>query len=167
MGVYCCLTALLWAADLQAQSSDKGRATPPSNAGLAKAVDFGIYLVRMFPDDPHQVSFHLVTSWISGENHKGMLRYQLTGTTMIPEDPVAQEAFVKRVADCVVVLNFYDREGFVLRKHVVSFILGVNTEGRMNGLYANDALQMDARDYRELIGNSTASGSWNVTWGLK
>lgn len=151
---------------LCAQTSGKNAVPSSSVTALAKPIDFGIYSARMFSDDSRKVNFHLVTSWIPGESHKGMLRYKLSGLPTLPDSPDmrTQEEFIKRVADCAIFLNLDDKSGFVLRKELVTFGLGVDNDARISSLYANDSMQMDAQEYRELIGDSTASGFWNVSW---
>lgn len=163
----CCFATLITSGVLScAQTSSKNAKPSSSVTSLAKPIDFGVYVARMFPDDSRKVNFHLVTSWIPGESHKGMLRYKLSGLPTLPDSPDmrTQEEFIKRVADCAIFLNLDDKSGFVLRKELVTFGLGVDNDARISSLYANDSLQMDAQEYRELIGDSAASGSWNVSW---
>lgn len=156
---------------LYSQSVKSGTHASATNS-LAKPVDWGFYNARLFHDDPRQITFHLATSWIPGENHKGMLRYQLSAGPAVPSDNngagfldvESVETLMKRVHGCVITLNLYDKGGFILRKDAVAFSFGVDDQVRVRSLYANDACQMDAQDYRDLIGNSAGSGSWSVSW---
>lgn len=115
---------------LYAQTSSKNAAPSSSVTSLAKPIDFGIYSARMFSDDSRRVNFHLVTSWIPGESHKGMLRYKLSGLPTLPNaiDTGTQEVFIKRVADCAIFLNLYDKSGFTLRKELITFGFGADTD---------------------------------------
>jgi hypothetical protein len=153
------------------QSGKNGSAAASSTAPLAKPVDLGFFTARLFHDEPQEVAFHLKTSWIPGENHKGMLRYQLTALpassaapNRTPLDIELEGKLMERVHRCVITLNLHDKGGFILRKHDVAFTLGVDDQVRVRSLYANDACQMDAQEYRDFVGNSAGPGSWNVSW---
>ncbi len=155
--------------------SKNGNPSVTSTASLAKPVDWGSFTARLFHDDPQKVNFHLVTSWIPGENHKGMMRYQLTAVPASPAVPSdngeaepldieSVQKLMKRVHRCGITLNLHDKGGFILRRHDVAFTLGVDDQVRVRSLYANDACQMDAQEYRDFVGNSAGPGSWNVSW---
>lgn len=147
------------------QSGKNGRGSASSTTSMARPVDWGLYNPGLFHDDPHQVAFHLKTSWIPGENHKGMLRYELIALPANGAlDIESVEKLMKRAHRCVITLNFYDKGGFLLRKRDVAFSLGVDDQMRVRSLYANDSCQMDTQDYRDFVGNSAGSGSWNITW---
>jgi len=111
----------------------------------------------MFPDSP-KMSFKLTTSWIPGENHKGMFRYRMTAIpeqTFPPDGTVNLEEtalLLRRVQRCSILLNLFDADDFVLRKIVVPFDRGVDEQMRLRSLTANDSGQMDANDYRSFIG---------------
>lgn len=166
------LFCVLVSSNLCAQSRTNGR--PPntsSRAPISKSVDMGIYKTRMFEDDSQQVSFYLVTSWISGKKHEGMLRYKLSAWVakaapdnegiIGPDNSAEAEKIVRRISRCAVTLNLYDKEDFLVRKHEVSFSVGIDEkEARVGSLLANDSFQMDAQEYREFID----SGSWSISW---
>ncbi len=71
---------------------------------------------------------------------------------------------MKRVHGCTITLRLYDAEGFILRKIAVPFDLGVDDQGVVNSLTANDVVQMDSQEYRDFIGTSKSSGAWSVAW---
>jgi len=154
----------------QSRTSTKPSSTS-SPASMSKPADMGIFKTRMFEDNPHQVSFSLVTSWIPGEKHQGMLRYKLSAWVsqsepdskgiIGPDKSAEAEKTVRRVSRCALTLNLYDKDDFVLRKHEIAFSLGIDEkESRASALLANDSFQMDAQGYREFID----SGSWSVSW---
>lgn len=142
-----------------------------SAASLAKPVDWGVYSRRLF-SDAGKVKFTLVTSWIPGENHKGMMRYKMTAVPDDSDTPAAdpnteheaRQKLMTRVSACAVTLNLYDPNEFLLRNTVVPFHLGVDEQVRVRSLNANSSLQMDAQEYREFVGTAMSGGSWNVSW---
>jgi hypothetical protein len=145
------------------------KATKIGAVSLSKAVDMGTSQYRLFEDEERKIKFKLVTSWIPGEKHQGMFRYKMDAWIGIPkvdEGAAAQadesvDKLLNRVSRCTITLDLYDKGEFVLRRHRVPFIKGVDPEhARLTSLYANDAFQMDAREYREFIG----SGSWTILW---
>jgi hypothetical protein len=153
------------------QSGRRSSAPASSTASLATPMDWGFFSPPLFHDNPHQVTFQLATSWIPGENHKGMLRYKLIASPAVPSDKNGAALdiesvgkLMERVHRCVITLNLYDKGGFLLRRHDVAFSFGVDDQVRVRSLYANDACQMDVQDYRDFVGNSAGSGSWNISW---
>jgi hypothetical protein len=124
---------------------------------------------RLFADDPQKIKFRLVASWIPGEKRQGMFRYKLNAWL---DKPIAvdsesakaaelAEKLLKRVHGCAITLELHDRDDFVLRRHPVPFITGVDPEsGHMDSLTANDTFPMDAQEYKELV----ESGSWTILW---
>jgi hypothetical protein len=113
-----------------------------------------------------KVKFSLKTSWIPGEGHKGMFRYRMFATVDTPAlySDEEIETQMKRLNHCVVFLNLNDVDGFELRQLIVPFSNGVDKAARVKALYANTASQMDANEYRQLVGNSKQSGSWSISW---
>jgi hypothetical protein len=171
-GILLICTVLSVAQPLESQSAQKNSKVAPSTAVLAKPVGWESASHRLFQDDARQVTFSLMTSWIPGANHKGMLRYKLTAIPKAsagssedakPADRVATEKFVNRVHLCSIFLNLYDHGGFILRRHEVSFAKGVDDDACSISLYANDALQMDADEYRLLV-SEQAGGAWGISW---
>jgi hypothetical protein len=175
------LFALFLAVSLQAslvyaQAAKKSGQSSQSTASLAKPIDWGYFTARLF-SDTKKVTFQLATSWIPGEKQKGMLRYKLyvfpdlssqqkaTAKDATDIEMAAQdEQLLKRVHGCVITLNLYDVDGFILRKVYVPLMQGVDDNAKLNSLSANESVQMDANEYRSLLGNSKASGNWNVSW---
>jgi hypothetical protein len=152
---------------LLAQSGTNGKAS--LTASLSKAVDMGTSDQRMFEDDPRKIKFRLMTSWIPGEKHQGMFRYKMDAwvdnpktdesATDKPDESV--EKLLKRISRCTITLELHDKDEFVLRRHAVPFIRGVDPEhARLNSLYANDIFQMDLQEYRQFLD----SGSWIILW---
>lgn len=73
----------------------------------------------------------------------------------------AVEKLLERVHGCVISLQLYDKDGFIVRRHVVPLSMGVDSENaRLNALIANDLFQMDSQEYSNLI----ATGSWGIGW---
>lgn len=146
------------------------------NERLAKPVDWSEYSAHLFKDSPVTMTFRLATSWIPGEDHKGMFRYKLNAFPKKPttvaeavkdtelDTPEKIESFVKRVNQCEIFLALYDSDGFLLRSVPVSFDRGVNSEGQLQALSANRSTQMDADEYRMFVGSNSTSGSWAVSW---
>jgi hypothetical protein len=152
----------------QSGMNDKAPKAAPT-APLSKPMDMGTSDYRMFEDEPRKVKFRLVTSWISGEKHQGMFRYKLNAWVDKPsgdegasnESDKSIEILLKRVSRCTITLVLYDKDEFILRKHEVPFISGVDPEhARLQTLFANDTFQMDAQEYRQF----NDSGGWNIFW---
>jgi hypothetical protein len=150
-----------------AQSGPNNKVPNTATASLSKPVDMGIAEYRMFEDEPRKVKVRLVTSWIPGEKHAGMFRYRLS---VWVERPIAEltkpdesiERLLQRTVRCSITLELYDKDEFILRRHVVPVVRGVDPEqARLNSLSANDAFQLDAEEYRQLIN----SGAWAISWG--
>lgn len=154
---------------LLTQSGTNNKAAPKvARASLAKPADMGTYDVRMFEDDSRKVKFRLVTSWIPGEKHQGMFRYKMDAWMDKPkadegavnESDESVDKLLQRISRCTITLDLYDKDSFVLRRHLVPFIRGVDQQARLRSLYANDTFQMGAQEYRQFID----SGSWAITW---
>lgn len=147
-----------------------------NTALFARRLDWGIYSPKMFPDMDRKVIFALATSWIPGEKHEGMFRYILTASpeklslaqraqaSVDPDSPDLVKKLITRVHDCVITLDLYDTDGFVLRKIDVPFSFGVDDNANITSLSANDAVQMDLADYKNFAGSGGKSGSWDVSW---
>lgn len=150
---------------LLAQSSTKDKAPKGDTASLAKPVDMGIGDYRFFEDQTRGAKVRLVTSWIPGEKHEGMFRYKMDlwvvdSFELLLDDESAQ-TLLKRISACLITLNLYDKDDFILRRHVVPLMQGVDPKHvHLTALNANDAFQMDAEEYRKF----TTSGSWNIGW---
>ena len=144
-----------------------------STASLSKPVDIGSFSARMFPD-AGKVVFKLKTSWIPGSNQKGMLRYMLTALPEQPESPDVppalpgtSAALLGRVLGCSVFLGLYDADGFRLRQIEVHFDKIVDDDARLQSLLTNEAVQMDAQEYRNFASTGSRSkGSWDISWAL-
>jgi len=154
---------------------ENGKISTTSTDVLARPTDWGSAAYRLFRNESRQVTFKLVTSWIPGENHKGMLRYKLTafptpstGSSAETNDDgmkaiEAVENLMNRVHDCIISLDLYDKDGFILRKHDIPFGFGKDTRAHVVALWANDSFQMDADDYRLWI-SEKIGGSWGMGW---
>jgi hypothetical protein len=169
------MTTLL-ASENVCPAQNKQQPQPTRTDSLAKPLDWGIFSARLFSDSS-KISFTLSTSWIPGENQKGMLRYKAVAFPETSDSEnqgknggwgaagsEAEEKLMKRVSGCLITLQLYDADGFILRKIPVAFSRGVDDQARVNSLTANDAVQMDAHSYRDFAGTSKRSGGWNVSW---
>ena len=158
----------------QTQTPTKRSSTPSQlqDSALAKPRVWGSIEVRFFSDTTVKFSFSLATSWIPGEGHKGMLRYRLLGSPVYP--PMAQqgqeyaianiEKLVKRVHACTLFLDLLDVDAFKLRSIALPVNYIVDANARLTDLEVNDSSQMDAREYRTLLGEGERSGSWSIAW---
>jgi hypothetical protein len=145
--------------------------TPSSTSLLAVPKDWPNFSTRMFQDASLKIVFHLTTSWIPGPDHKGSFRFKLMAAperAALAEDqdksselygPEATASLLRRVHNCVIDIELYDSDGFVLRDVPVPFSLGMGSSGNLVALSANNAVQMDADEYKKFI-----VGSWIVTW---
>jgi hypothetical protein len=156
----------------QGQTHQKTYLSDSQAESLAAPRNWGSITLQMFPDSDRRVIFTLVTSWIPGENHAGMFRYKVQGTpfeltlAQRAQDmniPASTEKLMRRIHACDVELDLYDADGFILRKVPIVFDYGVYG-GQVQSLIANDSSQMDASEYRKLVGTSSNSGSWNIAW---
>jgi hypothetical protein len=138
-----------------------------SGADLAAVADWQSYTPPILPDPAPKVSFHLQTSWIPGDQHRGTFRYRLNGAIFAsameraksPESytPASIATTIKQIHACDITLVMYDRDGFVLRKIAVPFAYGVNEQSEIISLSSNDATQMDVSEYRRF-------SSWTLSW---
>jgi hypothetical protein len=138
---------------------------------LAAPKDWPNFSTRMFQDAPLKIVFHLTTSWIPGPDHKGSFRFKLMAAperaaSMEEQDkspelysPEATANLLQRVHDCIIEIELYDSDGFILRDVPIPFSLGMGSSGNLVALSANNAVQMDADEYKKFI-----VGSWIVTW---
>jgi len=159
------VVAVLVTAVLLTASFAQKQAPSSSNTSLAKSRDLGKLTLRMFSNSP-RVTFALATSWIPGENHKGMFRYRIS---VIPEQTVPPDGttnleetatLLKQVQSCQTFLTLLDADDFVLRKIEVPLDQGIDDQARLRALTANESAQMDANEYRNFI----ERGSWSISW---
>jgi len=150
--------------------SSQSKSNPSSNskgsvqslASLSKPMSWSAVTIRMFDDDLEKMTFTLVTSWIPGDDRKGMLRYTMNARPEYHSSAIeVYEQLIKRVARCVVQLKLLDEDGFILRSHEVPFAIALDDQYRVHGLRANDFMQMDANEYRPLF---EGKGSWDISW---
>jgi len=78
--------------------------------------------------------------------------------------PEATEKFLIRAHSCSMTLELFDADGFVLRKVLIPSLTYLSSDGRIVGFSVNEAVQMDASDYRRLVGTQAQSGTWNLGW---
>lgn len=129
--------------------------------------------LRLFKDSDKEITFSLATSWIPGDNHRGLFRYRIKGLPVelsatqralemnIPE---AYEKLLIRAHACSMGLELYDSDQFILRKIPIPFFNYLSSDGKVTGLSLNEAVQMDASEYRRLCGTPSQSGSWGLSW---
>ncbi len=142
------------------------------NELLAVPNDWNDYSARMFQDSTMVMVFTLTTSWIPGPDHKGMFRYKIGASPKKPPTlheqlnfpelygPDAIEKLLKRTHECVISVDLYDADGFILRRIDVPFSYGIDSSTRIVALTANNFTQMDADEYRKLV----EKGSWSISW---
>lgn len=177
VGLACAMLVVTCGLGLAQQSPTKAPSThAPRDSVLATPIYWSELHLRMFKDTVSTVDFDLVTSWIPGENHKGMFRFKLSAAPKRPalgaklpsnidyDNPEEVEKFIKRVHRCSIFLRVYDSDGFLLREVPVIFDSGTGSDGRITALFANSAVQMDADEYRKLIGNASSAGSYGISW---
>jgi hypothetical protein len=154
------------------QSTKRSKGQVVTDTSLARPFPWGVTVLRLFSDSP-KIVFTLTTSWIPGENHKGMLRYKTSAFVFTdtppnaardPEQAATEEKVLQRVHACAIFLELYDADGFKLREIHVPLTMAVDDQARLQSLEANDSVQMDAREYRQFLGSVKASGTWNVKW---
>lgn len=74
--------------------------------------------------------------------------------------PDAIEKLTKRTNNCIISVDLYDVDGFMLRRSDVGFSFGTNSTARIVSLTAYNFFQMDAAEYKKL----DAIGAWSVGW---
>jgi hypothetical protein len=139
-----------------------------SSDRLANKVEWGTIQLRLLEDNPRKVEFSLATSWIPGEDRKGMFRYRLD-VRPVPdkENPLSvieMEKLLTEVNACNLYLRLMDADQFELRTIPLFLQKNVNSEVWLIGLSANSSASMSAAEYRSFVGTSTASGTWTINW---
>jgi hypothetical protein len=149
------------------------RTTDASNEALSIPQSWASTTLRLFKDSDRKIVFSLATSWIPGENHQGLFRYKIKGfpVELTPEQralemniPASNEKLLIRAHACSIELELYDSDEFILRKVTLPLFNYLSSDGKIVGLALNEAVQMDATEYRRLLGRPSQSGSWNLTW---
>jgi hypothetical protein len=155
----------------QSPTHSKTPPTPSTNSLLAAPMEWHYFSTRMFQDSQVNIVFNLTTSWIPGPDHKGSFRFKMTAITQKPPSaeeqdkspelygPEATEKLLRRVNDCLIEMELYDTDGFLLRDVPIPFSFGMGGSGKVVTLSANNAVQMDAEEYKKFL-----FGSWVVTW---
>ena len=155
----------------QPSVSKKNLATAPINSLLTSPMEWRYFSTRMFQDSQVNIVFNLTTSWIPVPDHKGSFRFKMTAITQKPASEEEQnkspelygaeatEKLLTRVDDCLIEMEIYDTDGFLLRDVPIPFSLGMGGSGKVVLLSANNAVQMDAEEYKKFL-----FGSWVVTW---
>jgi hypothetical protein len=155
----------------QAQNpSRKAARQPTANELLAVPLEWNANSERLFKDSPVILFFDLTTSWIPGPDHKGMMRYRMSVAPKKPSSlaeqtdpdlygPDAIEKLLKRTHECVISVDFYDADKFILRRIDMPFSFGIDGSARVIALMANNFVQMDADEYKKV-----SVGSWAVSW---
>jgi hypothetical protein len=154
--------------------SQKKLPTDASNEALSIPQSWAPTTLRLFKDSDRKIMFSLATSWIPGDNHQGLFRYKIKGlpVELTAEDralemniPEGNEKFLRRAHACSIELELFDSDEFILRKvPIPSFTYLSSDDGKIVGLNLNEAVQMDASEYRRLLGRPSQSGSWNLSW---
>jgi hypothetical protein len=144
------------------------RKSQPLAVSLSSPMDWHPTSRRLFTDDPRAFLASLATSWIPGENRRGYLRFkvEISIAELEANKDVAQtqllstSAFLHRARSCEFFLRFLDPDGFLLRTVSLTINNSLNDDLSIASLTANDSVQMDASEYRTLIG--PPSGSWEL-----
>jgi hypothetical protein len=158
-----------------AQRPARSKQAPPDTEALSKPVAWGPENFRLFKDSKTDMVFTLATSWIPGANHKGMFRYRMTAFPVKPplaeqaadpqaNSPEATEALIDRVHACTLSIALYDKDDFLLRNVDTTFVRVTNSDAQVVGLNTNSFEQMDAEEYRKLVGDPSKSGRWELAW---
>jgi hypothetical protein len=138
--------------------------TQSSNTSLAKSQEWMDLTRRVWTNSDRSIVFHLRTSWIPGENHRGMFRYILTGVpqsaTSSNQSPDTQTLMTDIVNNCSIYLVLSDADQFELRNIKVPLNYGADDAGRVQSLYVNSSVQMDASEYRSLL----SGGGYDISW---
>lgn len=153
----------------QQKPRDKRQAQAEENERLAKPVQWPELDRRLFKDSNDVMVFKMATSWIPGEDHDGRFRYKLTATPLLKDEyssPLKQIGIMsKRLQQsCTISIVLLDVDGFELRRVTPDLSLALNDAMDIVGLTANESEQMDASEYKSLVGNGGQSGSWNIAW---
>src|ERR1035441_5519187 len=84
--IFCILFLSITSQLCFAQNSHVGKDSkrPSQNEHLAKPIDWGEQYVRLFTDSNVLMTFKLATSWIPGQDHKGMFRYKIDISPKMP-----------------------------------------------------------------------------------
>lgn len=167
-----CMFVLVSPATLSiAQQSPRAKreSKAEENERLAKPVEWPELDRRLFKDSNDLLVFKMATSWIPGPDHDGRFRYKLTATPLLKDEysaPLKQIGIMsKRLQQsCTISIILLDVDGFELRRVVPDLSLALNNENDIVGLAANESEQMDASEYKSLVGNGGQSGSWNLAW---
>jgi hypothetical protein len=161
---------LLFSSASQPQSK---RTTDASNEALSIPQSWTSTTLRLFKDSDRKIVFSLATSWIPGDNHRGLFRYKIKGlpVELTPAErafemniPEGNEKLIIRAHACSMELELYDSDEFILRKVPIPSFNYLSSDGKIVGLNLNEAVQMDASEYRRLVGAPSHSGSWNLGW---
>jgi hypothetical protein len=148
--------------------SSAGKNASTNYEKLAKRVDWGTVRLRLFHDIPTELGFTLATSWIPGEDRKGMFRFRVEARPAFDRDAVATidatEKLLNRADTCDLYLRLNDTEDFELRTIPLRLEKSVNSSLMLVALSANSSAPMSATEYRSFLGVESASGTWTVTW---
>jgi hypothetical protein len=141
---------------------------------LAVPVKWNDTSQRMFNDSEVSMKFTLSTSWISGPDNKGMLRYKMSAAPVKPpiddersnSDPYSPggiATIVNRAHGCVISVDFYDADEFILRRIDIPFSFGIDSSARVIALIANDFVEMKANEYQKIV----EKGLWAISWNCE
>jgi hypothetical protein len=171
------LFCLLWISTCPvfAQQTPAQRLKTDPNVALAKPAYWTQQTIRLFKDSPREVTFTMATSWIPGQDHKGMFRYRITGLAKErsaiaqskaneSDTPENTEKFLERVHGCGFIVVLYDGDGFILRRVPIVLQRAMNDDAQLISLNANWSDQMDREEYRSLLGTVEKPGRWDITW---
>jgi hypothetical protein len=105
--------------------------------------------------------FKLVTSWIPGEDHKGIFRYKFPKLHQGYRSALAEyQIMFKRTYGCAIVVVLYDADGVPLRRVYPVFKPPVTEQ--METMSANGNVQMDTSEYTDFIGTPGHVGYWDI-----
>ncbi len=132
-----------------------------SPGSLSKGTNMGKLTIRPMVDDTHAATFSLWTSWLPGENHKGVFRYRVVvaGEDLAPSE---EASYIKQLNTCQFTLTPYDTDSFKIRDVPLKFDFGVTQDGTVYQLQTNELAQMDLTEYRSFL----AGHRWIVSWDI-
>jgi hypothetical protein len=149
-------------------AQQKLRPSVSQNEILAKPMIWDNFHWHPIKDLNGSLVFTFVTSWIPGEDHAGRFRYKITVTPGIGDNVASVESakarLLKRAEECQLFIVVSDTGGFKLREFPLLLGEGLKSDQVPVSLYENNAVQMDASEYRSLVGDRSDSGIWSISW---
>lgn len=133
------------------------RQTPEPELSASRFL--GTQVIVPLPANPRKLAATLKTSWITGDQKSGIMRYTVDISLKQSTDAFTDSIFLQRISACSISIDLEDKNGFKLTQFPLKIARVVDDDQNVTMLASNDFIPMSRETYQSVT--STWSPTWN------